>query len=71
MNLLESLKTYTTAAGDTGDLAARSKAFIEEHGDDMPASSGWRSGVTSPVDGRSSSTEGDNVLRDAASGRRR
>jgi hypothetical protein len=37
MTLLESLKRYTTAAADTGNRVARTKAFVEERGDDMSA----------------------------------
>jgi xylulose-5-phosphate/fructose-6-phosphate phosphoketolase len=37
------------------------KQYIDQHGDDMPAISGWKWGLKGPVGARGTSTEGDNV----------
>ncbi len=37
------------------------KEYTEEHGDDMPAISGWKWGAKEPAKTRDTSTEGDNV----------
>jgi xylulose-5-phosphate/fructose-6-phosphate phosphoketolase len=37
------------------------KHYIAEHGDDMPAISGWKWGMKAPATGRRTSTAGDNV----------
>ena len=37
------------------------KEYIDKHGDDMPAISGWKWGAKEPVKTRGTSTEGDNV----------
>ena len=37
------------------------KEYIDEHGDDMPAISGWKWGQKDSAASRGTSTEGDNV----------
>ena len=37
------------------------KQYIDQHGDDMPAISGWKWGANEPVGPGGTSTEGDNV----------
>jgi xylulose-5-phosphate/fructose-6-phosphate phosphoketolase len=37
------------------------KEYIERHGDDMPAISGWRWGLAGAASKGSTTTEGDNV----------
>ena len=37
------------------------KEYIDKHGDDMPAISGWKWGAKEPAKARGTSTEGDNV----------
>jgi xylulose-5-phosphate/fructose-6-phosphate phosphoketolase len=37
------------------------KEYIEKHGDDMPAISGWKWGAKGPVKARGTTTESDNV----------
>ena len=37
------------------------KEYIEKHGDDLPAITGWKWGANEPTKARGTSTEGDNV----------
>lgn len=37
------------------------KEYIAKHGDDMPASRGWKWGAKGPIKRRGTSTEGDNL----------
>ena len=37
------------------------KQYIDKHGDDMPAISGWKWGLKGPAGPGATSTEGDNV----------
>ena len=43
------------------DKLIEHKQYICEHGDDLPAISGWRWGAKEAVKTRGTSTEGDNV----------
>jgi xylulose-5-phosphate/fructose-6-phosphate phosphoketolase len=43
------------------EMLIEHKHYIAEHGDDMPAISGWKWGVKQQAASRRTSTEGDNV----------
>lgn len=55
------MATVTVLKQAIHEMLIQHKQYIAEHGDDMPAISGWRWGVKETLAARGTSTEGDNV----------